>query len=224
MSEDNVRPFEPGRRGRAPSTEPRADDLAADEAARERIRSSLDESLLVEAAAGTGKTTVLVERLVATLAEGRARPDSLVAVTFTRKAAGELKLRLRQSLDAALAVAREQGDDQDRQSNLELAIARLEEARIGTIHSFCADILHERPVEAEVDPGFKEVADGEDREIFKVAFDRFIQEQLEEMKPGLRRALSRLALDTNFFGTPLDRLRDAAWSIVEWRDFDPLAA
>jgi ATP-dependent exoDNAse (exonuclease V) beta subunit len=255
-NQDNVLPFDPSRRAR-PSGEAEAgaakvspdsavedgvaaeppggarspggpEDVAADEAARERIRRSLDESLLVEAAAGTGKTTVLVERLVATLAEGRARPDSLVALTFTRKAAGELKLRLRQSLDAALDAVREEeragdgagpGSASPRRKNLEFAIARLEEARIGTIHSFCADILHERPVEAEVDPGFTEVADGEDREIFKVAFDRFIQEQLEEMRPGLRRALSRLALDTNFFGTPLDRLRDAAWSIVEWRDF-----
>ncbi|MEO1087701.1 MAG: UvrD-helicase domain-containing protein, partial [Acidobacteriota bacterium] len=79
--------------------------LAADADARERLRTSLDESLIVEAAAGTGKTTVLVDRLVAVLGAGAARVERVVAVTFTRKAAGELKLRLRQQLDRARAAA-----------------------------------------------------------------------------------------------------------------------
>src|SRR5215472_16806881 len=74
--------------------------------ARQRIRTSLDESLLVEAAAGTGKTTELIGRIVALLRTGRAQVEKLVAVTFTNKAAGELKLRLRQDLDRALIDAR----------------------------------------------------------------------------------------------------------------------
>src|SRR3989441_10374569 len=70
-----------------------------DQAERERIRTSLDESLVVEAAAGTGKTTELVSRLVNVLAEGRGKVDRVVAVTFTDRAAGELKLRLRAGLE-----------------------------------------------------------------------------------------------------------------------------
>ncbi|MCE2560117.1 MAG: UvrD-helicase domain-containing protein, partial [Acidobacteria bacterium] len=115
--------------------------LPADEAARARIREALDESQLVEAAAGTGKTTVLVERLVAILEQGRGTVDGLAAVTFTRKAAGELKLRLRQALDARLLELRGTGAAVDRQERLENAISRLEQAAIGTIHSLCADIL-----------------------------------------------------------------------------------
>src|SRR5262249_35682452 len=72
-----------------------------DQEVRDRIRTSLDESMLVEAAAGTGKTSELVARLVAVLAEGRGRADTVVAVTFTEKAAGELKLRLRAELEKA---------------------------------------------------------------------------------------------------------------------------
>src|SRR5580704_15326280 len=72
-----------------------------DRSARERIRTSLSESLLVEASAGTGKTTELVARIVAVLASGATTIDRIVAVTFTHKAAGELKLRLRQELDGA---------------------------------------------------------------------------------------------------------------------------
>ena len=76
-----------------------------DSDARERIRGSLDETMVVEAAAGTGKTSELVERLVAVLAEGRGSVQTVVAVTFTEKAAGELKLRLRAELERARQLA-----------------------------------------------------------------------------------------------------------------------
>ena len=66
---------------------------------RDRIRNDLDTTLVVEAAAGTGKTTALVGRIVAALAGGRAELDRIVAVTFTEKAAGELKLRLRAEIE-----------------------------------------------------------------------------------------------------------------------------
>lgn len=187
-----------------------------DQDARERIATSLGESLLVEAAAGTGKTTVLVDRLVAILRAGETTVDRIVAVTFTRKAAGELKLRLRQGLDRA----REAADDPQQAAHLEAAVARLEEAHIGTIHSFCAEILRERPVEAGIDPAFREI-DGEEADRrYKRAFQSWIEQKLQEMPEGLRRALSRLAIERSPEGTsPLERLRGAGWSLVEWRDF-----
>src|SRR5271170_4138738 len=79
----------------------------------------------------------------------------IVAVTFTNKAAGELKLRLRQELDRARLTARTPVE----RSNIEHALEHLEEASIGTIHSFCAQILRERPVEAVVDPAFEELSE-----------------------------------------------------------------
>ena len=60
---------------------------------------------MVEAAAGTGKTTELVNRILRVLETGRARMEQIVAVTFTEKAAGELKLRLREALEVARASA-----------------------------------------------------------------------------------------------------------------------
>ncbi len=184
---------------------------------RERIRTSLDESLLVEAAAGTGKTTVLVDRLVAVLASGSTSVERLVAVTFTRKAAGELKLRLRHQLDKARAAT----DDRDQQGHLEHALARLEEAHIGTIHSFCAEILRERPVEAGIDPAFEEVDEDSAANLYDRAFQRWIEHKLQDMPEGLRRALSRLALAYSFDrSTPLERLREAGRSLVDWRDFE----
>ena len=195
--------------------------LREDDLARQRILTSLDESLLVEAAAGTGKTTVLVERLVAMLGTGRARVEGFVAVTFTRKAAGELKLRLRQSLDEA----REHSQDPVEAENLGRAIAHLEEAQIGTIHSFCAEVLREYPVEAKIDPEFQELDESSGPTLYDLAFDRFMEERLESMPKGLRRALSRLALDNRY--TPngqllsaLERLRDAGRGLIDWRDYD----
>jgi len=75
------------------------DKPLADQAARDRIRNDLDTSLVVEAAAGTGKTTELVTRIVAVIKGGRARLDRIVAVTFTDAAAGELKLRVRTAIE-----------------------------------------------------------------------------------------------------------------------------
>src|SRR5579864_9358849 len=89
-----------------------------DEAARLRIRSSLGESLIVEASAGTGKTTELVRRIVRVLSTGLTTIDRIVAVTFTNKAAGELKLRLRQGLDTARMAATDLGEI----SNIEQAL------------------------------------------------------------------------------------------------------
>src|SRR5690242_10999937 len=77
----------------------------ADAAARQRIRGDLDSTLIVEAAAGTGKTTELVARIVALVRSGRTTLDRILAVTFTDLAAGEMKLRLRGELEGARASA-----------------------------------------------------------------------------------------------------------------------
>ena len=68
---------------------------------RDRIRDDLDATLVIEAAAGTGKTTALVNRIVSVIGSGRGELARIVAVTFTEKAAGELKLRLRAEIERA---------------------------------------------------------------------------------------------------------------------------
>ena len=122
--------------------------------------------------------------MVAVIADGRMTAErggkgmgGLVAVTFTRKAAGELELRLRQELEEARqsAIA---GGDAAAQRNIEDAIRHLEEAHIGTIHSFCAELLRERPVEARIDPAFESVSDEDGPRLFAQAFNGWIQETL----------------------------------------------
>ena len=187
-----------------------------DAAARQRIRTSLGESLIVEASAGTGKTSELVRRIVAVIEEGLTTIDHIAAVTFTHKAAGELKLRLRQGLDRQ----RSEATDAQKAKHLEDALARLEEASIGTIHSFCAGILRERPVEAVVDPAFEEVSEQAGDKLYERAFRSWIQEKLNENSPGLRRALSRLAWRESWdTAPPMEQLQRAGKTLIEWRDF-----
>ncbi len=194
---------------------PVLDNTLDDRAARERIRTSLGESLLVEASAGTGKTTELIARIVSVLGSGATTIDHIVAVTFTNKAAGELKLRVRQELDSARDTAGTEAECK----NIEEALEHLEEASIGTIHSFCAQILRERPVEAVVDPAFEELSEQQSSRIYERAFRAWIQRKLAEGAPALRRALVRLAArNTGEGGPPIDQLKYAAWKLIEWRD------
>src|SRR5436190_808211 len=187
--------------------------------AREAIVAALDDTLVVEAAAGTGKTTELVNRIVRILATGRATVRGIVAVTFTEKAAGELKLRLREALDVARAAA----DGAERDA-LNEALQYLEEAHVSTIHGFCAELLRERPVEAGVDPLFSVLTESQSERVFEEAFAGWLQAQLADPPEGVRRALRRSS-PAAFSSTrlrqdgPVDRLRRAAWELAQWRDF-----
>lgn len=161
----------------------------------------------MEAAAGTGKTTRLVRYIVECLEEGL-DVGRLVAVTYTEKAAGELKLRLRAELERALRVS-------DRPGRLEAALARLEEARISTLHGFCGDLLRERPVEAGLSPGFTVLDEAASRRLFRETFDLWLHQQLAAPPEGLRRFLSRPSREA-----PSRVLGAAAWQLAEWRDMD----
>jgi ATP-dependent helicase/nuclease subunit A len=186
----------------------------SDAGARDLIATALDTTFIVEAAAGTGKTTALVERIVRMIAEGKADVGEIVAVTFTEKAAGELKLRLRERLDNARLAADAAGDVRSR---LDRALTQLEEAHVGTIHAFCADLLRERPVEAGVDPLFEVLTEPASARLFDEAFGRWLQDELSAPSEGVRRALGRSAFGGE--DGPVDRLRKAAWELAQWRDF-----
>ena len=105
-------------------------------------RQAIDASareVFVTAGAGSGKTSLLVGRYLRAVFEDGCRPESLPTVTFTNRAAAELRDRIRQGLVAG--------------GRSDLA-QRLDGAPIGTIHGLCARLLRTSPVEAGVDPGF----------------------------------------------------------------------
>ena len=112
-----------------------------------------------------------------------AKIQNIVAVTFTQKAAGELKLKLREELD------------QERHGHpaVEEALKYLEEASINTIHAFCAQILRERPVEAKVDPAFEELNEQESGRLYKAVLGVGLEQRLNTDSPGLRRAFAHEA-------------------------------
>jgi ATP-dependent exoDNAse (exonuclease V) beta subunit len=187
---------------------------------RELITRELDRTLIVEAAAGTGKTTELVGRIVALIERERAAIGQIVAVTFSEKAAGELKLRLREELERARSRA---AASSDASRLLDAAVHDFEEAHISTIHTFCADLLRERPVEAGVDPSFAVLTDTQADRLFHEVFSSWLHEQLGKPEEGVRRSLRRPVkwrFDDDNEDGPIERLRSAARGLREWRDHD----
>jgi ATP-dependent helicase/nuclease subunit A len=174
----------------------------ADTSERERAAGTFDHNLVVTAGAGTGKTTLLVDRLIHLLLRN---PDPLkiteiVALTFTNKAANEMKLRLRERLQSYLAVSLDRESANDAEANLyneieslieryqlskhELdervhdALRNMERSDIGTIHSFAATLLRLYPLEAGVDPQFKEDDGKQFEHIFDEQWDLWLDQEL----------------------------------------------
>jgi ATP-dependent exoDNAse (exonuclease V) beta subunit len=180
-----------------------------DHAARRQIAGELGANLAVEAGAGTGKTTVLVDRVTNVLASGTATVDALVVITFTEKAAAELSTRVRDALEHRALHA--EGKERERI----LAAARdLYRCHIETIHSFATSLLRERPVEAPIDPLF-EVVDGLAGSLsFDAAYEAFQDELLSTRSAALDTALRR--------GLRLDELREACELVHQYRYLRPL--
>ena len=111
--------------------------------------------VVVTAGAGSGKTRTLVARYASLLAEGF-EPRRVVAITFTDKAAREMRSRVRDALTRLIQEA-QSGDERQRWLALS---TRMDSARIGTIHSFCAEILRAHPAEAGIDPRFDVLDEG----------------------------------------------------------------
>ncbi len=193
-----------------------------DEDARERARGDHRTSLVLEAGAGTGKTTLLVERIARLIRSGHARLEEIAAVTFTENAATTLKLRLRERLerargDLALPVLERE--------RCGAALEMVERAQVSTIHALCAAILQERPLECGVVPGFRTADEAEADLLFSDAWEEWLYECLARGDDVLLEALDQ--------GIPLEgigpwgertALRGLARTLVDERDLTPLVA
>lgn len=145
----------------------------ADDAARHRIRTDLERTYFVEAGAGSGKSTAMVGRVLSLIDAGH-DITRIAAITFTEKAALELRVKIRSALDEAVRRApadtpAERGLREHRRRQLE----ELDSAPIGTIHAFCANILRRLPLEAGVPP----TLDVEDPSMQAVSFRSMWRQQ-----------------------------------------------
>jgi ATP-dependent helicase/nuclease subunit A len=192
-----------------------------DEDARERARRDHATSLVLEAGAGTGKTTLLVDRVEAIVRAGAARLEDIAAVTFTENAATTMKLRLRERLERARADDLTPAVERDRVS---AALDVIERASVSTIHALCAQILQERPLECGVLPGFRMADEAQADALFAEAWEEWLGERLVGGDDVLLDALDRgIPLEGDGWGERTS-LRGLARTLLDQRDLVPVAA
>jgi ATP-dependent exoDNAse (exonuclease V) beta subunit len=205
----------------SPTVAPREAGPPPDHQARERIRHQLDETLFVQAGAGSGKTRALVERIVNLVASGTAGLAAIAAITFTEKAAAELRDRVRRALGAARDRAQAAGDDTTAQRCLD-ALGELDSAAIGTLHSYARRLLTEHPIEAGLPPRIEVLDEVGSAVAFDDRWAGFLDQLLAD--PAVERPLL-LAIAG---GVRPDHLRQLALGLNQnWdlaRDFAPASA
>lgn len=190
-------------------------DLAIppDQEARNRIAKDLGATLFVEAGAGTGKTSALVDRVLALVIGGQAELEAIAAITFTDKAAAELRARVRRQLEERTIAS----PDQDARVRCAAALDQLDGAAIGTLHSFAQRLLSEHPVEAGLPPRVEVLDEVSSAVAFERRWRGFRDELLAD--PGLERSILLLVAS----GVRMSALHALAvafndnWDMVEER-------
>ena len=153
--------------------EPTAEQRAAIEASAPDV--------LVEAGAGTGKTGTIVDRYCRLVCEQGVSPDSVLAFTFTDKAAAELRQRIRAEVERQAEAGSERAGE---------LLPRLGSAWVTTIHGFCNRLLAAHPVAVGVDPGFRVLDAAETERAAVEAFDEALEDFLEGGDPERERTVA----------------------------------
>ncbi len=179
--------------------------MSADGEQRQRAMRETDRSFMVEASAGTGKTRVLIERILHCVLvcgpDGGPLPITRIcAITFTEKAAGEMKIRLRQEFERIAAAGGPAGNLAHQ------ALLDLEGAAISTFHSFAVSLLKERPIEAGLDPRFAALDDVQSELLFREVWESWLRRAIDERKRPLETAL-RAGLTLSALGSVARTIR-----------------
>lgn len=139
---------------------------------RRQLVNEFDYNVLVEAGAGSGKTTIIINRIINQLIDTKITINKIVAITFTNKAANELKDRLQKELRLK---AKDNSISEESRYKLSQVLENIDKIHISTIHSFCNSMLRERPFDANLSLGFKFVEESEANEIKRKVFEDFIK-------------------------------------------------
>lgn len=152
------------------------------------------------AGAGSGKTYVLMKRFVQILrSDLSVNPTNIVAITFTRKAADEIKGRVRQAVGECVEQAPTDLERLRWQEHLQ----KVESAPISTIHSLCSRILRDNPVETQLDPEFTVLEDFEEKDFFKETLQQYLRKNIKDNE-ALRRLVQTYGV--NSFVNQVDAL------------------
>lgn len=144
------------------------------------------------AGAGSGKTYVLMKRFVQILrSDLSVNPTNIVAITFTRKAADEIKGRVRQAVGECVEQAQTDLERLRWQEHLQ----KVESAPISTIHSLCSRILRDNPVETQLDPEFTILEDFEAQDFFKETLQQYLRKNIKE-NAALRRLVQTYGVNS----------------------------
>lgn len=144
------------------------------------------------AGAGSGKTYVLMKRFVQILrSDLSVNPTNIVAITFTRKAADEIKGRVRQAVSECVEQAQNDLERLRWQEHLQ----KVESAPISTIHSLCSRILRDNPVETQLDPEFTILEDFEAQDFFKETLQQYLRKNIKE-NAALRRLVQTYGVNS----------------------------
>ncbi|MFP4661764.1 MAG: helicase-exonuclease AddAB subunit AddA, partial [Halanaerobiales bacterium] len=138
------------------------------------INNFRDKNILVSAAAGSGKTTVLVERIIKIIIEDRVNIDRLLIVTFTRAAAAEMRIKIQEAIEERLEEGNEDNNYLIEQLNL------LYKAKISTIHSFCKDLIRSNFHLLDLDPAFSMVEEGEKNLLISEAINDVLEDAYQD--------------------------------------------
>lgn len=140
-------------------------------------------NILVAAAAGSGKTAVLVERIKRLILEEKCSVENMLIVTFTNAAAAEMKEKIRTAISRTLAEFAEKGDREEDMRFLKKQLDNLSSANISTFHSFALDVIRRYFYIIQIEPDFK-ICDNTQEALLKGdALEQLVEECFEEGSP-----------------------------------------
>lgn len=187
--------------------------MLTDAGQRDEVRYSAV-NLLVEAGAGTGKTTLLIDRVIDAIVRRRIPLSRMLLITFMDKAQEEMRQRLKSRLEELLAA---DGQSSDERQLLSAALANLADAAITTIHGFCHRLLTEFGIDFGIPAGFRVMDDIETEHLWNETFGQWVQQIETTVHAETFVRLLHAGIDWR-------HLRQWAWQISHWPEVPPVVA